>query len=244
MKKFKIIPAIDIIDGECVRLSMGDYTKKRVYGKDPAIVAKMFMEHGFKNLHIVDLQGAKSDFPVNTDALRKVAAVTTASIQFGGGIKSLNAAGEIFRCGADKVICGSIAVENPQLFIDLLRKFGGERVILGADIREGKIAVKGWQEQSDLSLFQIISEFTEYGLKQVICTDISKDGMLQGPAYDIYRDLKLKYPGIEIIASGGVSSLDDIVMLYETGANGVIAGKAFYENRISYSDLKLWLQSE
>ncbi len=244
MKNFKIIPAIDIIEGECVRLTMGDYSKKMVYGKDPAETAKMFMEYGFDRLHIVDLQGAKSDSPVNLEALRKVADATTAAIQFGGGVKSEAAAESAFRCGANKVICGSIAVEKPDLLKNLLRNYGGEKIILGADIRDGMISVKGWMEQSELTIFELISQFSAFGFKEVICTDISKDGMLQGQAYDIYRDLKLKYPGIEIIASGGVSSLDDIVMLYETGANGVIAGKAFYENRISYSDLKLWLQSE
>lgn len=244
MKNFKIIPAIDIIDGECVRLSMGDYAKKRVYDKDPAKVAKMFMEIGFDRLHIVDLQGAKEDYPVNLEVLSKVASSTTAAIQFGGGIKSEAAAEEAFRCGAKKVICGSIAVENPGLLKSLLKRFGGERVILGADIREGKISLKGWLEQSPLSIFELIAMFSDSGLMQVICTDITKDGMLQGPSFEIYNELKREFPKIEIIASGGVSSLEDIVKLCETGADGVIAGKAFYENKISYSELMLWLQSE
>ena len=244
MKNFKIIPAIDIIDGECVRLTMGDYSKKMVYGKDPAETAKMFMEYGFDRLHIVDLQGAKADSPVNLEALRKVAYATTAAIQFGGGIKSEVAAESAFSCGAKKVICGSIAVEKPDLLKNLLRNYGGEKIILGADIRDGMISVKGWMEQSELTIFELISQFSAFGLKEVICTDISKDGMLQGPSFEIYRELKTQFPEIVIIASGGVSSLEDIVKMYETGADGVIAGKAFYEKRISYTDLMLWLQNE
>jgi len=244
MKNFKIIPAIDIIEGECVRLSMGDYSKKVVYGNDPALVAKMFMENGFDRVHIVDLQGAKADYPVNLAVLRKVAAATTAEIQFGGGVKSESAAEAVFNCGANKIICGSIAVENPHLLKNLLRIYGSERVILGADIREGMISVKGWMEQSELTINELISQFSAFGLKEVICTDISKDGMLQGPSVEIYRELKREFPEVGIIASGGVSSLEDIVKLYETGVDGVIAGKAFYENRISYSELILWLQSE
>ncbi len=244
MKKFKIIPAIDIIDGECVRLSMGDYAMKKVYGKDPAEMAKMFMETGFDRLHVVDLQGAKAETPVNLETLRKVASATSAAIQFGGGVKSEAAAEAAFRCGATKIICGSIAVENPDLLKNLLRNYGGERVILGADIRDGMISVKGWLEQSKLKINELISKFSVFGLKEVICTDISKDGMLQGPSFEIYRELKNEFPEIGIIASGGVSSLEDIVKLYETGVDGVIAGKAFYENKISYSELMLWLQSE
>ncbi|PKO99576.1 MAG: 1-(5-phosphoribosyl)-5-[(5-phosphoribosylamino)methylideneamino]imidazole-4-carboxamide isomerase [Bacteroidetes bacterium HGW-Bacteroidetes-8] len=241
--KFSVIPAIDIIAGECVRLSMGDYSKKIVYSTDPIEVAMNFQRFGFERLHLVDLEGARGESPVNLNVLERVSKGCTMEIQFGGGVKSLESATEVFSAGASRVICGSIAVENPSLFKEMLKIFGSERLILGVDIRDGKIAIKGWKKESDSDLFEIISNYAKIGVSQLICTDISKDGMLCGPAFDIYSSLKREFPGIELIASGGVSSLQDIVKLKECGADGVIVGKALYENRVDLKELSLWLQN-
>ncbi|HBG24961.1 MAG: 1-(5-phosphoribosyl)-5-[(5-phosphoribosylamino)methylideneamino]imidazole-4-carboxamide isomerase [Bacteroidetes bacterium GWF2_41_61] len=241
--KFLVIPAIDIIAGECVRLSMGDYSKKIVYGIDPLEVALNFERLGFKRLHMVDLDGAGGESPVNLDVLERVSNGSSMEIQFGGGVKSLESAARVFGAGASRVICGSIAVEEPSLFEQMLKIFGSESIILGVDVREGKVAIKGWKQECDSDIFEMISNYQKFGMSQLICTDISKDGMLKGPAFEIYSTLKREFPGVEIIASGGVSSLFDITKLKECGADGVVVGKALYEKRVDLKELSQWLQN-
>ncbi len=244
MKRFKIIPAIDIINGECVRLTKGDYSQKTVYGKDPGRIAQQFYEMGFKRLHVVDLDGAKANNPINLETLKNITKNIDIEIQFGGGIKSAEVAGELFKSGVKMIICGSIAVENPNLFKTLLEQYGGDRVVLSADFKKDKISIKGWLEESDYSVNHLIEQFTRYGLRKIICTDISKDGMLAGPSFEIYKELKKEFPQIEIIASGGISSLEDIKKLYYIGVAGVIVGKAIYENKINPLNLITWLEKE
>src|SRR3989339_1692034 len=194
--KFLVIPAIDIIAGECVRLSMGDYSKKIVYGIDPLEVALNFERLGFKRLHMVDLDGAGGESPVNLDVLERVSNGSSMEIQFGGGVKSLESAARVFGAGASRVICGSIAVEEPSLFEQMLKIFGSESIILGVDVREGKVAIKGWKQECDSDIFEMISNYQKFGMSQLICTDISKDGMLKGPAFEIYSTLKREFPGV------------------------------------------------
>lgn len=240
MQKIEIIPAIDLIDGKCVRLSQGDYSKKTVYDDDPLKIAKMFEEAGIKRLHLVDLDGAKANHIVNFKILEQVAAGTNLTIDFGGGIKSDADIETAFSCGAAMVTGGSIAVREPDIFFRWLDRYGGDKIILGADAKEGMIAVNGWQEVTEFHVVDFISKFHSRGISMVISTDISRDGMLTGPSYELYREIMGKLPGLKIIASGGISSMDDIIRLAEMKVPGVITGKAIYEGRISLDEIKLY----
>ena len=233
----EIIPAIDLIDGKCVRLSQGDYTRKIIYNENPLEVAKMFADAGIRRLHLVDLDGAKAHHIVNHKMLEKITSGTDLIVDFGGGLKTDEDLRIAFESGASMVTGGSIAVKNPDIFSAWISKFGGDKIILGADVKEEKIAVGGWLETTELELLPFIKSYTEKGISKVICTDISKDGMLQGPAIELYRKMLLAQPELYLIASGGVSSIRDIELLYEAAIPAVITGKAIYEGRISMKEL-------
>lgn len=234
----EIIPAIDIIDGKCVRLSQGDYAQKTVYNNDPLEVAKAFEDNGVKRLHVVDLDGAKAQHIVNYKVLERIATCTSLVIDFGGGLKSNKDLDIAFECGAQMITGGSIAVKNPEIFLSWIEKYGADRIILGADVKDRKIAVGGWLEKSEMELIPFVSDYASKGIKKVITTDISKDGMLQGPSVSLYKEMMQELPGIYLIASGGVSHMDDIVALDEAGVPAVIFGKAIYEGKIKLSDLQ------
>lgn len=238
----ELIPAIDIIGGECVRLSQGDYSKKSTYFKDPLEIAKRYEDVGIKRLHVVDLDGAKCAVPQNLAVLERLRANTSLDIQYGGGIKSSEALESVFASGANRAICGSIAVKNPEKFAEWLNEFGAGKIILGADIKDGFVSTDGWLESSTFSVHQLIDGFLEGGLSQVICTDISKDGMLQGPSFDLYEELQSRYDAVNITVSGGISEMADIERLNDMGLRSVIIGKAIYEGRITMEDLSKWLQ--
>lgn len=233
----ELIPAIDIIDGKCVRLSQGDYDSKKVYNENPVEVAKEFEAHGIRRLHVVDLDGAASHHVVNYRTLERIAGQTSLVIDFGGGVKSDEDLRIAFESGAQMVTGGSIAVHDPALFTRWIDTYGGDRIILGADVKECKIAVNGWKDESACELFPFLEEYIYKGIKKVICTDISCDGMLQGPSVSLYKEILEKHPGLGLIASGGVSSIDDIEKLQESGVPAVIFGKALYEGRIRLKDL-------
>lgn len=232
-----IIPAIDLIDGSCVRLTQGDYDRKTTYYKDPLDVARRYEDCGIKRLHLVDLDGAKASHPVNLKVLERLATSTSLQIQYGGGIKSSDALKEVFAAGAKRAICGSIAVKQPESFREWLDEFGPERMVLGADTRDGRIAINGWLEAAQMGVEELIESFRNAGLSQVICTDIAKDGMLSGPSVPLYVKLQKLFPEIEITVSGGISSLGDIENLDRNGLKSVIVGKAIYEGRITFEQL-------
>lgn len=234
----EIIPAIDIIKGECVRLSQGDYSRKTIYPSTPLEMARLYADAGLKRLHLVDLDGAKDGEPRNLATLREISGANILKIEWGGGIKDRAGLEAVLDAGADYAIIGSLAVKNPDLMERWLQEFGGERIILGADIRNGKVAVNGWLEDSPLTINELIDRFIPFGLKEVICTDISKDGMLQGPSVQLYLDLAERYPDMTFTVSGGISSMADIRNLDELGLPRVIVGKAIYENRISLEEIK------
>lgn len=234
----QLIPAIDIIDGHCVRLTQGDYAHKTVYRDSVAEVAHEFEALGAKRLHVVDLDGAKSKHIVNVQALREITAATNLVVDFGGGIKTDEDIEQAFAAGAAMVTVGSIAVQQPTLFATWLERYGSDRMILGADVRNGRISINGWQEDSTEELIPFLRRYVDMGVTQVLCTDISRDGMLQGPAIELYREVMKEFPDMNLIASGGVSSQEDIKELEEAGIPAVVFGKAIYEGRI---DLKyLW----
>ena len=233
----ELIPAIDIIDGQCVRLTKGDYDQKTVYRDSPAEVAKEFEQLGFKRLHGVDLDGAKSKHIVNDSVLRRITTETNLTVDFGGGIKTDEDIEKAFEAGAAMVTVGSIAVTQPDLFIGWLNKYGAERMILGADVRNGKISINGWKEDSAEDLLPFLQKYIEAGVKNVLCTEISKDGTLQGPAIELYKEVMKEYPQLHLIASGGVSSKDDIEALDRAGIPAVVFGKAIYEGRINLKEL-------
>lgn len=233
----EIIPAIDIIDAKCVRLSQGDYEQKKVYNENPLEVAKMFEGAGIKRLHLVDLDGAKAQHIVNYKVLESIATHTNLTIDFGGGLKSDEDLRIAFESGAKMITGGSIAVKKPDVFSSWIEKFGSERIILGADVKNEKIAVSGWIETTDADLLPFVEKFKAKGVDKVICTDISKDGMLQGPSIELYKKILEQFPDLYLIASGGVSSLDDIARLQDAGVPAVITGKAIYEGRITMADL-------
>ncbi len=237
----EIIPAIDLIDGKCVRLSQGDYQQKTIYNENPLEVAKMFADAGIRRLHLVDLDGAKAHHIVNHKVLETIASKTNLIIDFGGGLKSDDDLRIAFECGASMVTGGSIAVKNPEVFASWIEKFGGEKIILGADVKDEKIAVGGWIETTDLELIPFIQNYMGKGISKVICTDISKDGMLSGPATDLYKKMLAQEPTMYLIASGGVSSIRDIEMLIENKVPAVITGKAIYEGRIKLPELAKYL---
>ena len=233
----EIIPAIDLIDGKCVRLSQGDYSQKTVYNENPLEVAKMFADAGIRRLHLVDLDGAKAQHIINHKVLERITMGTDLVVDFGGGLKTDNDLRIAFECGASMITGGSIAVKNPDVFSSWISTFGGEKIILGADVKNEKIALGGWIETTELELIPFIKNYWEKGISKVICTDISKDGMLQGPAIELYKKMLAAQPGMYLIASGGVSSIRDIELLHEAAVPAVITGKAIYEGRIKLEDL-------
>jgi len=237
----EIIPAIDLIDGKCVRLSQGDYAQKTVYNENPLEVAKMFGDAGIRRLHLVDLDGAKAHHIVNHKVLERITSGTDLVVDFGGGLKSDDDLRIAFECGASMVTGGSIAVKNPDVFSSWISKFGAEKIILGADVKDEKIAVGGWLETTELELLPFIKEYIRQGINKIICTDISKDGMLQGPALELYKKMLAAQPDMYLIASGGVSSIRDIELLQEAAVPAVITGKAIYEGRITLKELNRFI---
>lgn len=233
----ELIPAIDIIDGQCVRLTKGDYNQKKIYNDDPLTVAKEFEKIGFKRLHMVDLDGARSKHIVNDEILRRVTAETSLIVDFGGGIKSEEDIVKAFESGASMITVGSIAVTQPELFIQWMEKYGPEKMILGADVRNGMISINGWKKDSQISLLPFLKQYVEAGVKNVLCTEISKDGTLQGPAVTLYKEIMSAYPKLHLIASGGVSHKEDIDELESEGIPAVVFGKAIYEGRINLKEL-------
>ncbi|HAP95391.1 1-(5-phosphoribosyl)-5-[(5-phosphoribosylamino)methylideneamino]imidazole-4-carboxamide isomerase [Epilithonimonas hominis] len=237
----RIIPAIDIINGECVRLSKGDYNKKTIYSKNVLDVAKNFEDNGIQFLHLVDLDGAKENRIINYKTLEQISSKTSLIIDFGGGLKSEEDIKIAFESGAKQVTLGSVAVKNPELFLETLEKYGKEKIILGADAKKEKIAVSGWLEESEMNIYDFIKEKTEDGIQYIISTDIDKDGMLEGPSFDLYEKIIAENPDIKLIASGGITSTNNLVQLNSIGCEGAIIGKALYENRITFNDLKPFL---
>lgn len=238
----QLIPAIDIIDGKCVRLSQGDYAKKTVYNENPLEVAKMFQDSGITRLHLVDLDGAKAQHIVNHKVLYAIATHTNLVIDFGGGLKTDEDLNIAFENGASMITGGSIAVKNPTVFESWIQKFGNEKIILGADVHDKKIAVSGWIESTEYDLFPFLESYTTRGINKVICTDIAKDGMLQGTSVDLYKEIIMQFPELFLIASGGVSAMSDIYALDEAGIPAVIFGKAIYEGKISLQEIARYNQ--
>jgi phosphoribosylformimino-5-aminoimidazole carboxamide ribotide isomerase len=238
----RIIPAIDIIEGKCVRLTKGDYATQKIYNESPLEVAKEFEASGIEYLHVVDLDGAKASEIINYKVLEQIASKTNLKIDFGGGLKSHKDLEIAFNSGANQITGGSIAVKNSEIFESWIAQYGAEKIILGADFYPdnagGKIATNGWQEESSLSLLPFIKAYQQKGIQYVICTDISKDGMLQGPSFEVYNDVLQEVTPLKLIASGGISSFDELPKLAENGCEGVIIGKAIYENRISLQQLE------
>ena len=236
----ELIPAIDIIDGKCVRLTKGDYNNKKIYNENPITVAQEFEKQGFRRLHIVDLDGAKSNHIVNVDILKRITSETNLIVDFGGGIKTDNDIELAFQNGASMVTISSIAVTQPELFVSWIDKYGPERIILGADVRNGKISINGWKEDSTEELLPFLKYYIDKGINKVLCTDISKDGMLQGTAIELYKSVMREYPSLQLIASGGVSCLSDIIELENNGIPAVVFGKAIYEGKINLNELWEW----
>lgn len=232
-----IIPAIDIIDGKCVRLTQGDYNQKKVYNENPLEVAKQFEDAGITRLHLVDLDGAKAKQIINYKVLEKIATKTQLWIDFGGGLKRDEDVRIAFESGAQQITGGTIAVKQPAVFLAWLKQFGAEKIILGSDVKDRKVAVSGWQEQSELELIPFLEDYVSKGIKYTICTDVSKDGLLQGTATELYQDIQATFPDLHLIASGGVTSMQDVTQLAAIGCFGVIIGKAIYEGRIQLKEL-------
>lgn len=232
-----IIPAIDIIDGKCVRLTMGDYSLQKVYNNNPVEVAKMFEGAGLKRVHMVDLDGAKAGKIVNLHVLEAVAAETNMIIDFGGGVQNIADVGQVFNAGASMVTIGSLAAKKPEVLEEWLMEFGADKFLIGADVLNEKIKISGWQEDAGINIFDFIPGMMAIGVRSIFCTDISKDGVMQGPSLDLYKELIDAYPELNLIASGGVSNLNDLVQLKEIGCDGVIIGKAIYEGLISLAEL-------
>jgi phosphoribosylformimino-5-aminoimidazole carboxamide ribotide isomerase len=237
----EIIPAIDIIEGKCVRLTKGDYAQKKVYNENPLEVAKEFEDTGLKRLHLVDLDGAKAGAVKNWKVLEQIASKTKLLIDFSGGISTKKSVTICFNSGASFAAVGSIAVKDEKTFTEWLLEFGVDKFIIGADVKDERLAIKGWTETTDLSVFDLIDKYKLKGVKQFFCTDISKDGLLQGTGIELYKKILNQHPSIDLIASGGVSSLDDLLLLREAGCSGAIVGKALYEKKILLKDLKQFL---
>ncbi|WP_339925819.1 1-(5-phosphoribosyl)-5-[(5-phosphoribosylamino)methylideneamino]imidazole-4-carboxamide isomerase [uncultured Cyclobacterium sp.] len=233
----EIIPAIDIIGGNCVRLTQGDYSQKKEYASDPTEVAKRFEDAGIKRLHLVDLDGAKAKKIINTEVLERICQATSLKVDFGGGVQSDEDIALAFSLGAKQVTGGSIAVKNPDMFTGWLKSFGGEKLILGADAKDRKIAISGWEETTEMDLIDFIKDYHAKGVQYVICTDVAKDGLLQGPSLELYKEIMKEIPGVKLIASGGVASVKDLEELEASGVYGTIVGKAYYEGRISLEEL-------
>jgi phosphoribosylformimino-5-aminoimidazole carboxamide ribotide isomerase len=234
----QIIPAIDLIEGKCVRLTQGDYGQKTIYNENPLEVAMQFEDAGLKRLHLVDLDGAKAKKVINWKVLERIAAKTSLHIDFGGGVQSDDDLRVVFESGAKQVTGGSIAVKQPEVFESWLKEYGGEKIILGADAKKEKIAVSGWEEGTAIWVYDFVEEYVAKGVKYTISTDVAKDGLLQGPSFDLYKNMQDKCPDLNIIASGGISGIGDVEKLAEMNIYGVIIGKAIYENRISLADLQ------
>lgn len=239
----ELIPAIDIIDGKCVRLTKGDYDTKTVYG-DPVDMAKMFADKGFERLHVVDLDGAKSKHIVNIKALHDITSSTSLVVDFGGGIKTDDDINKAFDNGASMVTIGSVAISDPDLFIGWLNRYGADKIILGADVRNGKISINGWKDDSDTSLVPFLARYVEHGVKKVLCTEISRDGMMKGTAVDLYSQIMTTYPTLHLIASGGVSKAEDIYELNRRGIPAVVFGKSIYEGKIELDQLVSWSRQQ
>ena len=241
----RIIPAIDIIDGKCVRLTKGDYNTKKIYNENPLEVAKEFEAAGIEFLHVVDLDGAKASQIINYKVLEQIASKTSLKIDFGGGLKSNKDLEIAFNSGANQITGGSIAVKNSDIFESWIEKYGAQKIILGADFYPdtagGKIATNGWQEESTSELIPFIKGYQDKGIQYVICTDISKDGMLQGPSFDVYKEILTEVKDVKLIASGGISTFDELPRLAENGCEGVIIGKAIYEKKISLKQLEQYI---
>jgi phosphoribosylformimino-5-aminoimidazole carboxamide ribotide isomerase len=233
----QIIPAIDIIEGKCVRLTQGDYEQKKVYNENPLEVAKQFEDAGLQRLHLVDLDGAKAGSVKNWKVLESIAGKTSLVVDFGGGIKKREDVDIVFNSGAALATIGSLAVKNEELFVQWLKEYGAAKFLLGADVKDEKIAVAGWLETTDIWIYDFIEKYTAHGVTQLFCTDVSKDGLLQGPSTELYRNIISKFAALHFIASGGVSSLADLDALRNIGCTGAIVGKAFYEGRISLDEL-------
>ena len=236
-----IIPAIDLMDGKCVRLTQGDYGQKKEYSADPLDMAKQYEDCGITRLHVVDLDGAKAKKPCNLAVLERIASGTSLDVEWGGGIKDSSALESALDAGAGRIICGSIAVDDRLEFTTWLSEYGPSQIVLGADVRDGKVATHGWLKDSGLTLDELMNWYVPEGLSQMICTDISKDGMLQGPDFDFYVNLKEARPSVDITLSGGISSMADVEKAAALGLHSVIVGKAIYEGRISLKDLESWL---
>ncbi len=234
----ELIPAIDIIDGKCVRLTKGDYTQQTTYSDSPADVARRFEDMGFKRLHVVDLDGAKSRHIVNKKCLNDISRLTSLEIDFGGGLKTDDDIQAAFDNGAAMVTVGSVAISAPDLFAKWIGTFGADKIILGADTRDGKVSINGWKEDSATDIFDMLDTYVSMGISKVLCTDISKDGTMQGPAISLYEEIMRRHPSLHLIASGGVSGNDDIVNLDRSGIPAVVFGKAFYEGRIDIDKLR------
>ena len=234
----QIIPAIDIIDGKCVRLTQGDFSQKTEYSSNPAEVAKAIENTGVRKLHVVDLDGAKQKKIINHKTLEAIVKATSLDVDFGGGLQSNEDVQIAFDCGAKQITGGSIAIKNRPLFEEWIAKFGAEKIILGADVRNEMIAVSGWQEVSNVSVFDFIKSYLEIGLQYIFCTDVAKDGLLQGPSFDLYQKIRDQFPAAKLIASGGVTTVADVDKLNEMGVYGAIIGKAYYEGKIKLEDLK------
>ncbi len=233
----QIIPAIDLIGGKCVRLSQGDYSSKKEYHDDPLEMAKRFEGAGISRLHLVDLDGAKAKKIVNADVLQRISSGTSLKVDFGGGIQANEEIEKAFELGAKQVTGGSIAVKNPELFQSWIKTYGSEKIILGADAKDRKIAVGGWEETTSVELIPFIKDYVAQGISYVICTDVAKDGLLQGPSVDLYKEILKEIPGVKLIASGGVSSVKDLEELEKIGVYGTIVGKAYYEGRVTLEEL-------
>lgn len=233
----RIIPAIDLIDGKCVRLTKGEYDTKKVYSDNPLDMAKDFEQHGFERLHLVDLDGAKAGKVINLPVLEAICSNTGLKVDFGGGIKTDQDLEKVLSAGADQVTIGSLAVKDPVKVKEWITRYGAGKIILGADVKDQMIAVSGWLETSTLELFDFIDSYYSQGIRHVLCTDISKDGMLQGPAFGLYNEIMKNYPDLQLIASGGVSGIEDVRKLKEAGIPAVVIGKAIYEGRIDLKEL-------
>lgn len=235
----QIIPAIDVIDGKCVRLSKGDYLKQKIYNENPLEVAKIFEDAGLQRLHIVDLDGAKAGSIQNLKVLESIASGTKLIIDFGGGIKNIDDANSVFNAGASMLTLGSIAVKKPGIVEEWIMGFGADKILIGADVLHEKIKISGWLEDGGIDIFEFIGKMLAIGALDIFCTDISKDGMMKGPSVDLYKKIIAGFPSLHLISSGGVSNIEDVILLKETGCTGVIIGKAIYEGRITLSQLSI-----
>lgn len=234
----EIIPAIDIIDGKCIRLAQGDFTQKTIYNEDPLEVALQFESIGIKRLHLVDLDGARHGKLINYPILEKLASKTKLKIDYSGGINTNEAIEQVFACGAKIASIGSVAIKNKELFFSWIQQYGADKILLGADVKNEKIAINGWLQTTDVLLFDFIKENIGEGVATIFCTDISKDGLMQGPSIELYKKIKKNFPELNLIGSGGVSNKEDVMLLKEIGCSGIIIGKAIYEGSITMNELK------